>query len=203
MLRIGSLCCSPGRAQPELATLRQPAASSRPCCAARRYAQGGEYSPIQTKEAAAPWLLSVLDPVDVSIGVGRRKPAPRPGVVSFASFRLDKQTKGSRAAARNKSDARLVSAERLLGMNRRDLNQRLSWISIWGFALMRERLIFACPNQSIQSKRHPVLRRCCASIPCAARQEGNSRKLAALRATQTSGCFSPFLPTVLGAGPRG
>ena len=43
--------------------------------------------------------------------------------------------------------------------------------SRWGFALMRESLSFACPNESDQRKGHPVLRRCFASVPCAAPAE--------------------------------
>ena len=39
------------------------------------------------------------------------------------------------------------------------------------FALQRESLLFACPNKSNQNKRHPVLRRCYASVPCAAPAE--------------------------------
>jgi len=38
------------------------------------------------------------------------KPARNSGVFSFASFRLDEQTKGSRAATRNKRSVELVSA---------------------------------------------------------------------------------------------
>ena len=44
-------------------------------------------------------------------------------------------------------------------------------VSGWGFALLRESLSFACPNESNQRKRHPVLRRCFASMPCAAPAE--------------------------------
>lgn len=43
----------------------------------------------------------------------------------------------------------------------------------------------------------------CASMPCAAHQAGRSRKLAALRATQISGCFFPFLAVLLGASAKG
>jgi hypothetical protein len=44
MLRIDALRCSPGRAQPELAALKHPAAFSLPGCAAQRQRQGVEYS---------------------------------------------------------------------------------------------------------------------------------------------------------------
>ena len=57
--------------------------------------------------------------------------------------------------------------------------------STWGFALLRECLLFACPNKSHQNKRHPVLRRRFAPMPCAAPAAsgpaGNSPRCARLR----------------------
>jgi hypothetical protein len=59
----------------------------------------------------------------------------------------------------------------------------------WGFALLREALLVARPTRSTQEKGRPALRRCGASIPCAARRlvvwtggaAGNSQRYALLR----------------------
>jgi hypothetical protein len=49
--------------------------------------------------------------------------ARNPGVFSFASFRLDEQTKGSRTAVRNQGFDKLVSAERLMARTARFLDE--------------------------------------------------------------------------------
>jgi len=74
----------------------------------------------------------------------------------------------------------------------------------------RESVENSAPNVAVSvrvEKRRPALRRCGASIPCAARRLvdllGISRKLAALRATQTSGGFFPSWLRCSAPAPRG
>jgi hypothetical protein len=56
-------------------------------------------------------------------GSARFAPTRNPGVFSFASFRLDEQTKGSRTAVRNQGFDKLVSAERLMARTARFLDE--------------------------------------------------------------------------------
>jgi hypothetical protein len=69
MLRIGTLRCSPGRAQPELASLKHPAASPRPDSAARRYAQG-------TRIQTGSLTLRKQDRFAILVGIRRRRVRP-------------------------------------------------------------------------------------------------------------------------------